>query len=263
MLEILSINAFSDNYIWVIKNTETKQCAVVDPGDAEPILHWLRINKTYQLSTILVTHHHKDHIGGIPKLVKHTSAQVLASNNQNIPNITVLLSDKQTIRLLGLDVVVMAVPGHTLDHIAYYLPKQIPIDEPWLFSGDTLFSAGCGRVLEGTMHQMHQSLERLGQLPAETKVFAAHEYTINNLLFALTIEPDNKIIKDYLMYCQTLRHKKIATLPSTLAIERKINPFLRCDQIDIINSAQLYIQKELTSKEDVFGVIREWKNNQS
>lgn len=263
MYQIQPLNAFTDNYIWIIKNTETKQCAVVDPGEAESVIQWLKQNNTYQLSAILITHHHKDHTGGIPELIKYSSAKVLAFRDASIPNVTVLLSDQQTIHLLGLTVEIIAVPGHTLDHIAYYVPKQKTIKEPWLFSGDTLFSGGCGRVFEGTMEQMYQSLQKLNQLPSDTKIFAAHEYTVNNLLFALTIEPKNQTIKDHLIHCQYLRNIEIATLPSTLAIEREINPFLRCNQIDIITTIEQQINKKITNSQQVFNIIREWKNNQS
>lgn len=263
MYQILALNAFSDNYIWIIKNTITKHCTAIDPGEAEPVLQWLNQNKSYQLSDILITHHHKDHTGGISQLTEQTTAKVLAPKNSDISDISVFLSDQQTITLLGLTIKVIAVPGHTLDHLAYYFPKQLAIKEPWLFSGDTLFSGGCGRVFEGTTSQMYQSLQKLNQLPAETKIFAAHEYTIGNLMFASLVEPENQIIKHYLAHCQSLQKEHKATLPSTLETERAINPFLRCDQAPVIQAAQQYIKRKLTTPEEVFAVIRDWKNNQS
>lgn len=262
MYQVQPLHAFTDNYIWIIKNNLTKQCAVIDPGTAEPVLQWLSQNNAYQLSTILITHHHQDHTGGIAKLVEHTSAAVWASN-PNTPNLSLLLSDQQTINLLGLTLEVIAVPGHTLDHIAYYSPQQASLQTPWLFSGDTLFSAGCGRVFEGTMLQMYQSLQRLNQLPEETKIFPAHEYTINNLQFALSIEPSNKEIKNQLAHCQDILQQQMTTLPSTLSTERKINPFLKCEQIDIIEAAQRYIREPLVTPEAVFSALRDWKNHQS
>lgn len=261
MYEIEAIPAFNDNYIWLIKNNETQHCVVIDPGDAKPVINWLANNPQWQLSHILITHHHQDHTGGISELKQQTNAIVYAPNNPNIANVDQVLTDKQTINILGLTAHIMAVPGHTLDHIVYYFPKQQIEIGGWLFSGDTLFAGGCGRVFEGTMQQMYQSLQRLNELPAETLIYAAHEYTVSNLKFAHAVEQNNSDITQQLEYCESLRIKKLNTLPSTLAIERYSNPFLRCDQPSVIQEASQRSQKNLGSPLEVFSVIREWKNN--
>lgn len=261
MYKIEAIPAFNDNYIWLISNDETKQCAVVDPGDAQPVINWLADNRQWQLCHILITHHHQDHTGGISTLKQQTNATVYAPNNSTIPDVDQVLTDQQTINILGLTVHVMAVPGHTLDHIVYYFPKQLSAIDDWLFSGDTLFAGGCGRVFEGTMQQMYQSLQRLNELPEETLVYAAHEYTLNNLKFAHAVEQNNSDIQQRLEYCLSLREKDLNTLPSTLTIEQQTNPFLRCHQPAVIQAASHHIQQKLDSPLEVFRVIREWKNS--
>lgn len=262
MIKIEALTAFSDNYIWLIKNIETKQCAVIDPGDATPVLTWLKKHPDWQLTDILITHHHQDHIGGISLLKSHTSAKITAPNNPSIPHIDCIASNNQLISVIGRTAQVIAVPGHTLDHIVYFFPQQIDYLEPWLFSGDTLFAGGCGRVFEGTMEQMCHSLQSLAQLPPETLVFAAHEYTISNLRFALAVEPNNLLIKNRLANCLQIREQQKSTLPSTLNIEQQTNPFLRCHQIDVINAAKKYSNTQtLQTPIEIFANIREWKNN--
>lgn len=259
MLETEALPAFTDNYIWLLKNLITKRVAVIDPGDATPVLTWLEKNKDWQLSDILITHHHQDHIGGISTLKAKTSANVFAPNNPSIPHKDIIVTNNQIIHIVGSLLHIIAVPGHTLDHIVYYAPIQHGMPAR-LFSGDTLFSGGCGRVFEGTMEQMYQSLQQINKLPPDTLIYPAHEYTVNNLKFAIAAEPNNNLIKDYLEKCINLRNNQQITLPSTLSMEQKINPFLRCDQASIIMTIKNALKIEPTDTEEVFSVLREWKN---
>lgn len=261
MFEVEALPAFSDNYIWLIKNGATKECAVVDPGDATPVLQWLAQNLEWQLTTILITHHHQDHTGGINSLKQHTAAIVLAPNNPVIPNKDTILSNNQLINILGKKAQILAVPGHTLDHIVYYIPKQLDNIAHWLFSGDTLFAGGCGRVFEGTMEQMYHSLQQLSQLPEETLVYAAHEYTVSNLKFAVAVEPENTQIKQRLEHCLKLREKQQITLPSNICLEKQTNPFLRCSQEAVKSAAKNFSQQEPATATEVFAIIRQWKNS--
>lgn len=261
MFEIEAIPAFNDNYIWLIKNTETKQCAVVDPGDAKPVLQWLATNTQWQLTSILITHHHMDHTGGINSLKQHTKAIVFAPDNPTIPDKDIIVNNNQLINVVGKTAQVICVPGHTLDHVAYFFPKQLEETSDWLFSGDTLFAGGCGRVFEGTMEQMYLSLQRLNQLPQETLVYPAHEYTVSNLKFATAVEPDNPQIKSRLEDCLKLRKNQKITLPSTLSLEQQTNPFLRCNQENVRKTAILHATQEIMSPVDIFSSLREWKNN--
>lgn len=261
MFEIEALSAFNDNYIWLIKNNQTKQCAVIDPGDATPVLDWLNQHTHWQLKDILITHHHADHTDGIRKLKEHTQAIVSAPNNPAIPLIDHLLSDNQLINIVGRTMQVLQIPGHTLDHLAYYSPNNIAEYENWLFCGDTLFAGGCGRVFEGTMEQMYHSLQQLAHLPIETLIYPAHEYTVSNLQFALAVEPNNLFIKQRLNRCITLRKQQKITLPSTLAEELQTNPFLRCHLPDVKLAAEHHAGQSLTTESDVFTILREWKNN--
>lgn len=258
-IEIETLSAFSDNYIWLIKNTVTKQVAVIDPGDANPILAWLDKHSEWQLSNMLITHHHQDHIGGIEKLKEKTKAKIFAPNASTIPVKDITVTNNQVLSIVGLSVHVISVPGHTLEHVAYYIPKQAHIAAS-LFPGDTLFSGGCGRVFEGTMEQMYDSVERLNELPPETLVYPAHEYTLSNLKFALAVEPDNRIIKIYLDKCVNLRATNQITLPSTLLIEQQINPFLRCNEPSVIKGIKAKLNHQPTIPTEVFSILREWKN---
>jgi hydroxyacylglutathione hydrolase len=186
MLKIDALPAFTDNYIWLLQDTEQRSCAVVDPGDAAPVLAWLAANPTWQLRDILITHHHPDHVGGVAALKAATGARVSGPARETIPQRDLALSDGDAVEVLGLTLQVLDVPGHTLGHIAYYQPEH-----HWLFCGDTLFAAGCGRLFEGTPEQMHHSLSRLAALPGQTAVYCTHEYTLSNLRFACAVEPQN------------------------------------------------------------------------
>ena len=221
---LLPIPAFSDNYIWLL--VQDGKAWVVDPGDAAPVLQVLH-KKNLQLAGILVTHHHADHSGGVIELLQHCPVPVYGPCNSPVSNlISHALQDGDLIRLGEVDFSVIAVPGHTLDHIAFYSAS-----EKALFCGDTLFSAGCGRIFEGTYEQMYQSLSKLAALPDDTKVCCAHEYTLSNLRFAVAIEPSNPDVAGYQNHCEALRKENQPTLPSTVGLEKRINPFLRCKNL--------------------------------
>ncbi|MDX1451085.1 MAG: hydroxyacylglutathione hydrolase [Oleiphilaceae bacterium] len=228
MLQITPIRAFQDNYIWCISDAQSR-AVLVDPGSADAALTHLKAHKL-NLHGILVTHHHPDHVGGIAALLKETPCPVIGFSNATYPGITQAYDDGESFVLMGTRFEVIGVPGHTLDHIAFYSPADTSHPQPWLFCGDTLFSGGCGRLFEGTPAQMHESLARLMALPDETLVFCAHEYTLANLKFARHILPDDQALASYQAQCERMRSEDTPTIPSTIAQEKKSNIFLRCDE---------------------------------
>ena len=249
-LQIIPIPAFEDNYIWLLHNTV--QATIVDPGDAAPImavLDQLNLN----LGTILVTHHHHDHIGGVQALIAHyPNAAVYAPRHEKYDFTHHAVSEPDTVILrdLGLEFAVIDLPGHTLGHIAYYTPDI-------LFCGDTLFGAGCGRLFEGTPEQMYHSMQKLARLPADTRVYCTHEYTLHNINFALTVEPNNIALTQRKHDTEKLRSALEPSLPSTLSLELATNPFLRCDNSDISRHLKL----EKLAPVEVFRTIREMRNH--
>lgn len=249
---VLPISAFSDNYIWLV--LQHQQAIIVDPGEAAPVLAALT-ERQAELTAILVTHWHADHTGGIKELLQHyPKAQVIGPKHDKIPS-SQIVQDKDSFTVAGLHFTAMHVPGHTLEHTVYYQAGH-----GWLFSGDTLFAAGCGRVFEGSNQQMLSSLQRLAQLPNDTQVFCAHEYTLSNLAFAQAVEPTNSAITERIQHCKQLRQQGQPTVPSTIAEERQSNPFLRLDAKELIQTAQ---QQGANSSDalSVFTCLREWKNN--
>lgn len=249
--------AFNDNYIWMLH--DGAQALVVDPGDAQAVVHALQA-RNLKLAAILVTHHHGDHIGGVASLKSHTGAPVYGTGGENIDEIDHALQGGETLTLLGHTVQVLAVPGHTRAHVAFWLPMtESAGQDPLLFCGDTLFSAGCGRLFEGTASQMYQSLAVMAALPDTTRICCAHEYTLANLRFALAVEPDNLAIAAYTQQCKILRQAGHPTLPSTLAQEKQINPYLRCKHPRVRATAQSRDAAAQTDAE-VFAVLRRWKN---
>lgn len=230
---------------------------VVDPGDAEPVLRALEAEKV-QLKAILVTHHHADHTGGVAFLRQATQAQVWGPHNEPIPQPCIALEGGESLFILDLQWKVIAVPGHTRAHLAYY--AIIPQSDPVLFCGDTLFSAGCGRIFEGTAQEMAQSLTSLSALPDATQVCCAHEYTLSNLRFAQTVEPYNTNIVEYMQECLNLRAKCQPTLPSRLGRERAINPFLRCHLASVINAVRDHDPHGF-AQNGCFSTLRQWKND--
>jgi hydroxyacylglutathione hydrolase len=253
-MQLVALSAFVDNYIWMLH--DGARAVVVDPGEAAPVQFALD-ELALALVGILVTHHHGDHIGGIDELRDRLHGPVWGPRRESIPQPYTPLDDGDHIEALGLDFEVIDVPGHTAGHIAYYA-AQAP-DAPILFCGDTLFSCGCGRLFEGTAAQMHASLGRLAALPGSTRVCCAHEYTLANLRFALAVEPGNTDLQDYAARCQDLRARGEATLPSSMALERRTNPFLRCAEPVVARSARGHG----AASDDpvaVFAALRAWKN---
>lgn len=251
MFNITAIPAFQDNYIWAIHNAQ--YAAVVDPGESEPVLKFLN-DHNLELTAILCTHRHNDHIGGIEKLRGEYHVPVYGRSHPNNPHITHDLREGEqlTLAAFGLVFRILEIPGHLDDHIAFITPDI-------LFCGDVLFGAGCGRNKEGTLAQLHHSLQRLSQLPDCTLVYCAHEYTFANIGFALACEPDNTALQQRLLHVTQLRTANLPTLPSTIKLEKDTNPFLRCTAPEIIHTLQ---QRGLidTTELAVFTALREWRN---
>lgn len=256
-MHIHRVNAFSDNYLWVVENPDAGEALVVDPGDAAPVAAELE-RRNLNLVAILLTHHHPDHIGGVDRLKATWDATVYGPRSPQIPQVETVLGEGDTLTVLGCHFQVFEVPGHTLDHIAYYSEDLEP--RPVLFCGDTLFAGGCGRLFEGTPAQMLTSLNKLRTLPDATRVYCAHEYTLANLRFATAVEPDNPEVLDRLRSVEQQRQENRATVPSTLALEKATNPFLRCDQ-DSVRTAALHRAGDIGDAADTFAVIRQWKDN--
>lgn len=252
MFDIIRIPAFKDNYIWLLRKGAT--AAVVDPGDARPVLDVLE-QEGLSLSAILITHHHADHQGGVAELLAHHSAEVFGPAAESIAGISKPLRSGDTISIapFGIEFEVIAVPGHTLGHIAYY-------GSGCLFCGDTLFAGGCGRLFEGTAAQMADSLARLAALPEDTAVYCAHEYTQANLRFALAVEPGNRRLLSRVEEVAVTRARGGATLPSTIAIEKATNPFLRCREPEVAAAARGRVPAA-RDEVAVFAALREWKNS--
>jgi len=252
MLHIVPVRAFTDNYIWVIH--DRCHAAVVDPGDAAPVLDFLR-RENLQLVAILNTHHHNDHVGGNAALLREFPVPVYGPAHESIPTLTHRLREGDSVQLaeFPLSFNVLDIPGHTAGHIAYYGANL-------LFCGDTLFACGCGRLFEGTPQQMHASLQKLAGLPDETLVYCGHEYTLANIHFARAVEPGNQALLELEAAVKKLHEQDIPTLPSTLMREKATNPFLRCNQLEVIQSARNYLGASLPDSVSIFAAIRSWKN---
>jgi hydroxyacylglutathione hydrolase len=254
-MQLIPLPAFSDNYIWLLKDQQ--RLLAVDPGEGTAVLHWMAAHPGVLLDTILVTHHHADHTGGLAELVQATGAQVYGPALEKLPVAHTPVTQGDVIAWGPLTMQVLDVPGHTLGHVAFWAHPQG--QAPLLFCGDTLFSAGCGRLFEGTPAQMLASLDQLSALPEDTRVCCAHEYTLSNLKFALTVEPGNAQLQAYAAQCQERRQQSLPTLPVALSTERAINPFLRSRQSAVRQSIQQHWPK---ASDDVsaFAALRQWKN---
>ena len=257
MLQVVPVAAFKDNYVWTLRNAS--HAAVVDPGEASPVLDYLQREKL-KLAAILATHHHPDHVGGIAELRRSFDGPVYGPKNEPIATLTRPVSEGDTVRVpeLGVTFSVLDIPGHTRAHIAYYGAGA-------LFCGDTLFACGCGRVFEGTSEQMVRSLDKLAALPDDTKVYCGHEYTLANIGFAKEVEPGNTALTKREERDRQLRAQGKPTLPSRLGDEKKTNPFLRVREPAIIESANKYLGSRIAGPRvsdpiGVFAAIREWKN---
>ena len=253
-MNLIALPAFADNYIWMFD--DGKQAVVVDPGDAAPVIEALA-TRGLTLVAILVTHHHADHVGGVDALRGLLQGPVYGPAREAIPQPCVPLEHGASIEVLGRRFDVIDVPGHTAGHIAYYHPETDA--PPVLFSGDTLFSAGCGRLFEGTPADMHASLARLAALPSATRVCCGHEYTLSNLRFAQAVEPSNVQVAAHIARCTDLRERGEPTLPSTLALEGQINPFMRCTEPAVIEAARQH-GATATDPTSVLAALRTWKN---
>lgn len=253
-LQVSAIPAFADNYLWLVH--DGRHAVVVDPGDAAPVEAALSSGQL-TLAAILLTHHHRDHAGGVADLLRGRDIPVYGPAKENIAGITHRVSEGDTLRLAApsIELSVLDVPGHTAGHVAY-----VDHEHGWLFCGDTLFAGGCGRLFEGTAEQMTQSLAKLAALPDETKIYCAHEYTVSNLRFAVAAEPDNAAVAERLKQSQAARERGERTVPSTLADEKLTNPFLRYREPGIVQT--LRSQAQLRSDDPVaaFAALREWKN---
>lgn len=297
-LHLAALPAFTDNYIWLLVDLEQDHFWLVDPGDKQ-VLHTARsasfvthdgethTMEHWRLQGVLITHHHPDHTGALDTLIQHyPTFPIIGPKHARIPWVTHSIDQPETLQLLGRECHVMMVPGHTLDHIAYFLPSAAHGEPPILFCGDTLFAGGCGRLFEGSPAQMRQSLQKFRQLPQQTWVCCAHEYTEDNLNFAAAVSPNNPYVIERLQHVKKLRKRDVCTLPSRLGEELLTNPFLRWDSQEVICSATTFVDAQdtgekaliaekgkvflitesqhLTEKLDadgVFRVIRSWKNN--
>ena len=253
MFAVTPIPAFRDNYIWAIH--DDKNAVVVDPGEAAPVLDFLRERKL-ELVTILITHHHNDHVGGNRELLSRHKVPVYGPAGEAIDTLTTRLKENDQITLPAFDLTfkVLDIPGHTAGHIAY-------VGHGMVFCGDTLFACGCGRLFEGTPAQMHTSLAKLAALPGDTKVYCAHEYTLSNIAFARAVEPDNDALLKREFAEREKRGRNIPTVPSTIALELATNPFLRSEEPAVIRAANGRAQSHHATPIEVLATIREWKNS--
>lgn len=250
-MNLISIPAFEDNYIWVLVDDD-RRCIIVDPGESAPVLQAIKENR-WQPEAILLTHHHHDHVGGVPDLLaQFPHLAIYGPAETQDKGTTQVVEEGENVLIRGYEFSVFATPGHTSGHICYY-------SKPYLFCGDTLFSGGCGRLFEGTPAQMYQSLQNINALPDDTLICCAHEYTLGNMKFAASILPDDRAIQDYYLKVKELRAKNQNTLPVTLKNERKINVFLRTNDIDLIN--KINQETNLQQPDARFAWLRSKKDN--
>ncbi|WP_424195725.1 hydroxyacylglutathione hydrolase [Ampullimonas aquatilis] len=258
-ITVTPISAFNDNYIWLL--SDGKYAVVVDPGQAAPVISALE-EQGLTLTDILITHHHPDHVGGIPALKYFASEslkRIIGPAAEIIEELTEKVNEGDTVSVLGNDFKVMDVGGHTKGHIAFYHAANEALGDT-VFCGDTLFSCGCGRLFEGTPEQMLASLDKLTALPDDTLVYCAHEYTLPNIRFARAVDLANTELALYERHCLALREEEKPTIPSSIGLEKKVNPFLRCDEPALRKMATTIKGQAITSRLDAFAALREWKD---
>ncbi|SEI61429.1 hydroxyacylglutathione hydrolase [Allopseudospirillum japonicum] len=262
MLKIRPLAALDDNYIWLLTQSGSSRCWVVDPGDAQVVQRALTQYELH-LEGILLTHHHSDHIDGVQALRSADTLVIGAAKDQHrLPELSLSLSAGDSFILLGRTFQVLEFPGHTLGHVGYFAPAEEAEQSPLLFCGDTLFSAGCGRLFEGSAAQMWQSLQQIMALPEETLIYATHEYTLSNLAFAQHVEPHNQALSQYTEGCRQARAANQPTLPSSLGIELAVNPFLRVQKAQVQASLREHAGlSEQASIDEYFAALRTWKDN--
>lgn len=255
-MTLFPLPALSDNYIWILH--DGARAIVVDPAEADGVLGYLQ-QHGLALDTIFITHHHADHVGGVPELRQRTGARVFGPAGEVMPEPLQRVSGGDVAEALGIHWTVLDVPGHTAGHIAW-LAHDVN-GAPLLFCGDTLFSGGCGRLFEGTPGQMLHSLDQLAALPGPTRVCCTHEYTLSNLRFALAVEPGNTELLSYTQRCNEQRALGQPTLPSTVATERAINPFLRSREAAVVHAVRTHAPSTALDEVSVFATLRQWKND--
>jgi hydroxyacylglutathione hydrolase len=256
-MDIDFIPAFADNYIWCLSKSDSNAAVVVDPGDAAPVLSHLK-KHDLKLSAILITHKHWDHIGGIQQLSgSFPGIPVYGPRNEAIEGVTVKVGEGERVALPEIDAAfdVLDVPGHTEGHVAY-------LGEGVLFCGDTLFAAGCGRVFSGTHAQLYASLQKIASLSPDTRLYCAHEYTLDNLGFAQWVEAESMALKQRIQRDRASRKAGLPTVPSTLKEELATNPFMRCHKQQVMAAAEKYAGKQLSNAAAVFTAIRDWKDRE-
>jgi len=256
---IYSVPALQTNYFWLVQpRPEQSQAYIFDPGDAEPVMRALK-EHDLTLAGIIITHHHWDHTDGIAPLLKRFSVPVYGPRSERIPTVTHFLGDGDQLDLRHWSLEVMTTAGHTLDHLAYLYRDAR--GKHHLFSGDTIFGAGCGRRFEGSPEAFYQSLQKLAALPPGTLIYASHEYTVDNIRFALAVEPGNAALQARFVRTQQLRAEGHPTLPTRLEWELATNPFLRCRQPEVRRAAEKQAGRSLSSEVEVFDVLRTWKDD--
>ncbi len=256
-MEIIPLPALRNNYnyIWLLKNSASRHVAIVDPGEAGPLLKLIGDESLIPIA-ILITHHHWDHVNGIADITRDYDIPVYTPKRETVPGGTHPVGEGDTVSLPELETAfrILDVPGHTLGAVTYYTNCVI-------FSGDTLFTAGCGRLFEGTAAQLYESLRRLAALSDDSLIYCGHEYTVNNLEFAARVEPENNLIQERLKNAVATRARGEATVPATLAVEKQTNPFLRCEAPTVISAVECHVGKTLDNPVAVFGALRRWKDH--
>jgi hydroxyacylglutathione hydrolase len=254
-IEIVAIPALKDNYIWLIIDRVSLNAVAVDPGDAAPLINFIEENNI-NLSAVLITHHHRDHCYGLEELTDRYQFSIYGPKHNDIKGVSHYVNDQDILNLKSpvLSLNVIGIPGHTLEHVAYR-------SQNYIFCGDTLFSAGCGRIFEGTAEQMYSSIKKIASLDDSIDIYCGHEYTLKNLQFAEIVDPKNQEIQEKICAAKELMGKNQPTLPAKLHQEKRINPFLRCEEKVIIESVENYAGIRLRSSVEVFSQLRNWKDN--